>query len=143
MARTITIEPLVAAWLAARVGFIALAGERLYPWGTHPQGDDLFPYMLYCQTGGDRFRSTRGPTTRVSWATIQFDAIGRTYADATILADAVCMDLESLQGESLDGHKIQSVRCRLPGLDGDDPVFGDEVTQPRKTFVCKIHFEEG
>lgn len=143
MARTINIEPAFAAWLALRPDVIGLAGGRVYPWGEAPQGGE-FPYLTFCTVGGDRLRSTRGPTTRVAHPRLQLDAIARTYREASLLADAVALDIEdALQGATLDGHKIQSARCRLPTLTTGDPAFGDEAAEPRKTILCDIWFEEG
>lgn len=142
--RGIDVEPDLAAWLAGRPAVVGLAGGRVWPWGKAPQGG-AFPYLLYATVGGDRLRSTKGPTTRVSHQKLQLDAVGRTAEEAGSLAEAVALDIEDTlrTGALLGLRRVQSARCKLPVHGAGDPVFGDEAAEPRRTIELDIWFEEG
>lgn len=142
MAQTLIVEDKLAAWVAALPLVSARAGGRVFPWAQAPQGGP-FPYVLYQRVGGGRMRSLKGPTTRVSKPRIQWDVIAREYADAKEIAEEVALNLETLQGTTLGGTKVQYVRVRDVRDMAADPAHGDGEYEPRVMLDTELWFEEG
>lgn len=143
-ARTLIIEDKVAAWLVAQDAIKALIDTRVFPWGKVPEGAS-YPYVAYARISGRRLRSTLGPTTKVSCPVIQYDAIGRMYADAKLTAEALRFALEdSLPGQLIGaGYKVQAVTVKRDQDENSPAIHGDEVAESRVIQEFQIWFEEG
>jgi hypothetical protein len=120
------IEFALGTYLKTRTNVTNVTSTRVY--GHKAPQSEAAPFIVYQQTGGDRFYHTTG-ASRLTEAEILITCRAKTYALAHTLFEVLRDELDGYRG-TWNGVTIRSAMLSTPSNASDAPTQGDDVGFP-------------
>lgn len=117
------IEFALGTFLKTRTNVTNVTSTRVYGHKA-PQGASA-PFIVYQQTGGDRFYHTAG-ASRLTEAEILITCRGTSYVQAHTLFEVLRDELDGYRG-TWNAVTIRSAMLSAPSNASDPPTQGDDV----------------